>query len=133
MYTEQERRIFAYHNGRQQVHGDPLRIERVLTAILDGNVNRALQQARDAGDPKRTFEAMDRLLGAVRNAFDLHRLDPATGQGATETDCCRILSEFVEWMEKKDWRAESLPTSVPSTGSADSADASTSTLTASFT
>lgn len=128
---------------------DPLRIRRRLQEHLGGELwtcwakadevraaerqrnayERDRYQAEQAGQPfdqpppppadGEAFEAVEYLLAAARYAFDLAELDPATGEGATESDLWACLGAYAEFMAKKDGgegdtSASSSPSPVPS-------------------
>lgn len=106
MFSEDERRIFPYHDGAVQRYGDPVRMHRKLTVALEGDVNRWLVDA-SSGDLHLVDQAKDRLVAAVRSAFEMAPFDPDSGRGAVEADCWAALNSFLEWSEKNARRAGS--------------------------
>jgi len=113
MYSEQDRRIFGpYFNGLQSVYGDPLQINRRLVHALDGDPAPVHERANSQEEAER-FEAREKLVVAARYAFGMVEFNPTTGQGAVELDVWTALNSFLEWREKKDSTAVTLPTSQP--------------------
>lgn len=117
MYSEQEKKVFQYHDGTAEVFGDPVTIHRRLTAYLDGNPNQVIEATQNA-DPLAAMHANDRLLAAVRVAFEMP-FDKATGEGATEDECFAALDKFTEYLEKKGPNGASTPTCEPPSGQED--------------
>jgi hypothetical protein len=116
-FSDKERDIFHYHNGREWVYGDPLRVWRRLTNALDGQPNEALRAAR-SDIPAVREEAHEKVLAAAAYALEMAPFDPATGEGALEAQLTAALSAFLADLVKKKMTPASLPTSSgPSTSS----------------
>jgi hypothetical protein len=111
MYTEQEKKIFPYFDGAARVFGDPVTIRRRLTGFLDGNPN-AVVDACNSTDPATAMQADEKLLAAIRFAFDMP-FDRTTGTGATEDECFAAYDAFTAFMEQKKTSGEPTPTCVP--------------------
>lgn len=108
VFSDEERRVFAYHDGAGTVHGDPLAIWRRMLAAFDGDLDVVLEQARH--DQAAVWApAMGRLVEAVRDVFAMRPFDPATGQGATDEDCLAALRAWQGWLAKKKATAASSP------------------------
>jgi hypothetical protein len=99
-FTDQERAIFPYHNGQSQVFADPLALQRKLNVLLQGDIGTVVKEAYTAtvGD---TGGAMQKLLDAIREAFSLSPVDPATGQGITDLMALSIFRQFGEFLSAK--------------------------------
>lgn len=115
MFTEEQRRIFQYHNGSGEVWGDPLPIGRHMRQQLGGDPNEALKDARSEDVAVRDA-ATERLVQAVRVAFDMVPFDKATGTGADEAICLAALDRFLTWNEDQKKSAVSSPKPARSTG-----------------
>lgn len=110
MFTDAEREIFPYFNGKQNVMGDPMKIRRRLYNRLGGDPNTVLNEAR-SDIPEVKDKATERLMAAVVYAFDMVPFNPQTGEGALEKHCNAALNSFVAWIEEKKNPVESLLTS----------------------
>lgn len=115
MYTDADKKVFPYFDGRGNVFGDPLRIWRRLNHMLEGDPNKFLAAAKDPS-PEAAFEAKERVLEATRYAFEMP-FDSKTGEGATEADCEAALNAFEAFLGKKKVSAATTPTSSPLTDS----------------
>ncbi len=121
MYTDQERAVYGpFFSGAGAVYGDPIRIRRLLTDLLDGDPKKALEGV-SGPIPELRIEATERVLRAVVVAFGLVPFDPATGQGLREDEVKGRLDDFLDWWSELKKKRETLPTSVPSTAPASSA------------
>lgn len=101
MFSPEDRRIFGpYFNGAEMVHADPLQVYRRLQFRLDGESNKYLKLARE-GDPSEKFHAWEKLIPAVRYAFDMPDFDPSTGKGSQEADCRAVLRAYLEFVQEK--------------------------------
>jgi hypothetical protein len=113
MFSEAERQIFGpYFNGHELVYADPQVVLRQLYAKLDGDPNRFIEEA-NSDDPSKRNAALDRLIPASREALDLAEFNTLTGHGAIEVDVLSALRLFLDFIQKKSPRVESLPTSYP--------------------
>lgn len=120
------RKVFGpYNDGAKDVYADPLRVHRLLVNELKGQHREVLAASRSQSN-EIAFPAIERLIAAVRVAFDMTPWDVATGTGATEDDCFNVLDQFLEWQDKKKESAETSPTSRPSSDGDSSATATTS-------
>jgi hypothetical protein len=93
-----------YWNGEKEVYADPIRVYRVLSSRLDGDINEALK--RYLADPANN----DRVLAAASEALAMAPFDPVSGLGATVDDIERALFEFTEYVRKNGLRGEKRPT-----------------------
>lgn len=108
VFSEEERRVFAYHDGTNPVHGDPLAIWRRLLVHFGGDLNEVIEQGRS--DVAAVWApAIGRLVEAVRLVFDMVPFDPAAGTGATDEDCLAALRSWQGWLAKKKPTAGSSP------------------------
>lgn len=99
METKHDQRIFGpYLINGQPRWADPIEVQHHLSALLEGDPNQALADyhAADAGVAYRTRV---RVLAAVCQAFGLPPFDPATGQGATWTECRAVLDAFLAFCQ----------------------------------
>src|SRR5262245_60989542 len=100
-FSDEDRRVYSYHDGRREVRADPLAVRRRLAQAANGDlagVWKAASAPPKTGEghlPAETagqlelarLEGEERLLGVIRYAFDLPPVDPATGEGVTEAMC----------------------------------------------
>jgi hypothetical protein len=120
-FTAEQRNIFAYNDGCREVFGDPVAIDRRLTQALGCSPHLVLTDAK-ATLPGTTelngpvaFPAIERLMAATRQAFEMAPFDKATGMGAREEDCLAALNAFCSYMQvKKKNTAPSRTSSAPS-------------------
>ncbi len=110
-----QREVFPYFNGKEDVYGDPMRIHRLMFKLLDGDVNRVIEQS-ESEDINVSDPAEELLLEAVRGAFDMVPFDSKTGEGATEADCHAALEAFAAFSDEKKTPQENSPTSPGPTG-----------------
>ncbi len=118
-FTESERAIFAYHNGKDKVFGDPLELERRVRFLL-GNVNALVEKINavdlnqaDGIQLREALGAQEKLVNGVREAFSMPELDKKTGQGATEAMTLAVWSSFCEFLAQKKMIGGPPPTSSP--------------------
>lgn len=99
MFSETDRSIFSYFNGKEVVWGDPLRINRRLTHYLGGQVDETIASA-NSDDPVVSFPATERLMDAVDQAFDMVPFDSVAGNGTRDVDRYRVLNSFSTWCDE---------------------------------
>lgn len=99
MFPERERKIFRYHDGRQEVAADPIAIHRKLSFALGGRLNETLDEIH-SDDQGQAHFAQEKALAAVRDVFEMAPFDKGTGEGALEEDCWKALDAWLEWAEK---------------------------------
>lgn len=102
MWSDQEKQIFKYHTGAAEQYGDPLAIERKLRALTAGQPGKLAAQTADPElDDASWARAEEKLIQAVREAFEMAPFDKTTGQGATDAMCKRLWNDFWGYLEKK--------------------------------
>lgn len=128
MFTDKERLIFVYQMGETKVYGDPLALYRKMLVAcggdIDGVVSAAYATAVKAspvpsvpvatgeGQPAAIPEpeiqpvgecdgSMDRLIDAIRSAFDLPSINPATGAGVPDAAALKLFDIFTEFLNEK--------------------------------
>lgn len=112
-WTEKERRIFK-HIGLddKDAFADPLKVRRGLLLASGGHIDdwwEAVCQPKTFEDgnlnpayqPLKIAELEGKVCNAVRAAFDLKPVDPATGTGAMDSYCLYLMEAFLDWYEKK--------------------------------
>ncbi len=111
LYTDQEKRIYGpYDDGSGQVvFGDPHKINRTLTYLLDGNPNKVVADY-NSDDVAAKFEAANRLVEAAIQAFDLKPFDKTNGSGLDEEAVLKIIIQFSKWMKELKKKDEPTPT-----------------------
>ena len=112
MFEQSEKNIFPYWNGQQEVFGDPLAIHRRLTIALGGVPDEVLKAAKSE-EPLQKAHARERLVEAIRAAFEMVPFDKTAGAGALDEHCFDALRSLLEWTEKNASRAEGSQTSRP--------------------
>lgn len=106
-----ERAIFPYHNGERQVYGDPMALSRRLTIHAGGDIDALVRDWRkdpvldDAGQELPGSRALrlqheEKIVEAVRKAFQMIPWDDSTGQGATWDQCMTAFEDFLRFWEK---------------------------------
>jgi hypothetical protein len=118
MYAAESMKIYGpYPSGAGSLQwGDPVRILRHLTFLLDGDPNAVLEKVR-SGSPGEQHDALEKLLPAIISAFDVRPFDKVTGEGLTEDDLEGLLDGFIEWLALKKKKAEESPSSYTPTAS----------------
>lgn len=118
LFQDDEKKIFEYQSGAETLYADPLAVSRKILLLTGGDPNRLVEQATAAdpatAGPEALFaasSAADRLLAAVREAFDLPPFDRTTGQGATEGHVLGVWQAFCAFLQKKSPPPASAPTS----------------------
>lgn len=123
MFGNEEKQILQFFNGEKLVYADPIEVNRRIYHLLDDpatTVEKAGGSKRDdAGNvlveyPEPVvFEAMNKLVAAIRFAFDMPPIDPDTGKGATHADCMAAWEDFCAFMVSKKKPDDISPTSSP--------------------
>lgn len=122
MFTDDDRRIFAYQDGTRDTEGqpvtvyaDPLEINQAMSAALSGDVNGVVDRTHEfdfenldennlpkrVNTPEVVRENTTKLHAAIRQAFGLESFDRLSGRGATGAMCVRIWNAFCDWMNEK--------------------------------
>lgn len=135
MYTDKEKRIFAFYleDGNAEDdnvrYADPLAVRRELLRHTGGMLNDLLDKDQLAYEQAVSGEqvqpavvadgadAEGRVVDAVRSAFGLTPIDPNTGEGSTDEYCKALLKEFLVYLEKKSPSTVTSLTSAPPTDS----------------
>jgi hypothetical protein len=102
--------IFPFFNGTAQVFGDPIVIYRRMLRALGKPIEKQVGLTKGQNELL-NLEAYASLYAAVRAAFPMVPFDPATGSGATESDCQKALDSLLSWLEKKNGSIPGLQTS----------------------
>jgi hypothetical protein len=135
-FSLRERAIYEYWNGERKVRADPDKLRRDLLAYPNLNLERDVALLKIESDspefPKEQAGALDRLLGAVRQAFDIKPFkDLGHGtEGLTESECIDLFGDFGLWVGELKKKRGILPTSPTPTDSAPSSKDSTTQNTA---
>lgn len=128
-FSDKERRIFQYHNGREVVWADPLALRRRLVVALGGDISAVVKDVNADRQPEgwpdgKEFTpdpatvmvaafAAEKFLAGIRKAFDMAPFDPATGEGADERCCLDAYDAWQEFEDSKKKPAETTPFSRP--------------------
>ena len=98
--TQSHQSGLRYFNGTAVVYGDPFAIRRKIDALLEGDPNKVISDTKhDAGSVR--LAAMEKLLVAVRQAFQMVPYDETTDAGATEDMVIAAWNAFCAYCEKK--------------------------------
>ena len=124
-FTEEQRAIFQYHDGKRERCADPDALNRRLLMACPGFnkqlllVKKGEQEHADAEDQRLGLEAEEQVIAAARTAFDMPcDLEAATPEafGATEKEVRLVLRTFMDFLKKKETTAGRSPTtSAPTT------------------
>ncbi len=117
-FTAQEKAIFEYQDpatGARR-YADPMAVDRALAAHTHGECDRLVADLHGT-DPVKRLAAGDLLWPAVRAAFGLAPFDAATGKGATDAVCNRLLGDYNGWANEVFTGGGTGPTFVPPTDS----------------
>jgi len=140
MFTDQERRIFSFHDGEKQRFADPMAFHRQLFAVVKGErLDELLAEyfgaAEEEGKPPPTVEAVAAsqaawvaLVEVGYKAFGLSRIDMNSGKGTTDEEAFNVLYSFLLFRQKKASPEENSPTCSPLPVSLPSADSSSPTI-----
>jgi hypothetical protein len=91
MFTEEDRQIYILPDGRRC---DPLSIRRRLLIGTAGQINPLLDTI-EKGTDLETAEAQEKLLPAIRGAFNLKPID---ANGDTDAMAFKILDHYLKWL-----------------------------------
>src|SRR5687767_10577723 len=100
-----ERDIFTYHNGIEEVKGDPLQIFDDVTDILGCDPQIVINAFAPKDSPRpagpEALEARKRFYAAITEAFEMAPLDRMTGVGATQARKLAAWNALAEFLQKK--------------------------------
>lgn len=106
-FSEAEKKIFSFMRGEEAVHMDPLALRRKLLQASGGRWHQLCKDAYAPESPEETptqilarCDAQDKLMAVVRQAFALPKYEEATGKGAMEGDCLKLLNLYWGWLAK---------------------------------
>lgn len=102
--------IYPYNDGIKDRFGDPMRINRLLFLHMDGDCKGLMAKSKDIL-PEIAIPAMEKVLDAGRQAFELVRFDPTTGEGVTESRILDLIYGFWAWCNSQKKSTAPLPTS----------------------
>ena len=112
LFDEAEKKIFCYELGGVKVYTDPLELRRKLIRAGAGEVDEVIERSYSEIDLKNPVAVLshqddqERRIAMVREAFGLATINPKTGEGVSEEDALRILTDFLGWVEKNErWAA----------------------------
>ncbi len=105
LYSEEERTapenaFGPYFDGQRERYADPIRVKRVLNALLGGDTQKAVERTCHEV-PQVAIEAMDRLVEAACLALELVPFDSATGQGMNEISVIETYNAYIAFVKKK--------------------------------
>lgn len=142
MFSEEDRKVFPYHDGENDVFGDPEEIYLALSREFNGDVagplERLEQIAREGlgagGDPKPDYvtppelaleaaELNGEINARARRAFGMAPYDRRTGRGATEAMCRQVFDDYLAWTDEKKNPPDASPSASPVTAGGDSTPA----------
>lgn len=112
VYSEEEKQIFQYHNGKEKVWGDPLAIRHRLY----GQLPRLQEVMKEcvSKDQSVAADALIKLADAVRVAFDMPcnpKAKSPAEYGATHEQCIVAVKEWLMFCKKKEMSTATSPTS----------------------
>lgn len=120
-YSDQDRAIYGpFFTGTGAAYGDPIRIRRLLSDLLDGDPKKALENMHSPLTELRV-EAVERVLRATVQAFELVPFDKTTGQGLREDEVLARLNDFLSWWSELKKNSATSRISAPPTAPASSA------------
>src|SRR6266508_467966 len=116
-FTDEERRIFPYSWGGQEMYADPLEVHLRIVSALGADPNVTLREARVEDNEAVAAQARLRIIDAVRQALDLPAVDRLDSQAprATARECERILDEYIKFSTDAKKKPASTPTCSPAT------------------
>lgn len=98
MLPLKDRQIYKYHDGNSEVLGDPVSISRHFLVDIQAQGYDPEQLFKTISEPandiKRYSEAMDTLLPAIRQAFNVK---PLSHGGLTEGETLNLLADFLSF------------------------------------
>lgn len=109
MFTDEQKKIFRYFDGSAWVFGDPLALKRRLSRALDGDPNRYLAALAPESGDEEAFQATEKVIQAVRVAFDMAAFDRNTGGGAKDQHCLDALAAFIDYIHEQKKNGPTLP------------------------
>lgn len=100
MFTEQEMKIFTYHNGKELVQADPGRLHRLLYAKSDGLYGQWVEEWNDDSAVVGS-DAVEKLLPLVCEVFGLQPYNFEAKSGMLEDEILDVLDSFILWRHAK--------------------------------
>ena len=114
--SSEQREIFRYSNGQKTVCADPAVLYRRFLKAVGGEQSlQDIDQQALSDDMELAGAAGEKLLGAIRDAFNLKPLDE-DGNGATEPEQLKAYTDFLEYLSESKKKVDSTPTWQPPTG-----------------
>lgn len=131
-FTEEEMRVYSYHDGGSMVRADPLEIRHAIIVATEGGIDDILSSCvlppdPTPGDRLRVEDSRKRLDDVTREAFRLKPFDPATGAGCTTAMVRRVWNHYAEYVRGKGQADAGSSASPPSTGSPTGSHGTTTT------
>lgn len=121
-FTEEEMRVYSYHDGESMVRADPLEIRHAIIVATEGGIDDILSscvlpQDPTPGDRLRVEDSRKRLDDVTRQAFKLKPFDPATGAGCTTAMVRKVWNHYSDYIWGKGRADAGSSASRPSTDS----------------
>src|ERR1700693_989791 len=111
MFSAEARRIFQYFNGQKLIYADPIEINRRVWHACGGDPKDLVEKAK-VPDQIVAYEALEKFVGAIREAFRMPAINPDTGQGALFDEVLQAWEDFVGFFLHVGQRPAGSPTSL---------------------
>lgn len=119
-YTEKEKQIFRYFDGKKYRFADPVTIRRRMAMSVSPETLFAVLDRCQDKEESIALPAKEQIIGAIRTAFEMPKNPDAEKEedyGATDDECVNAMNAYVEFDKKKERTTVSTPTSQPPTTS----------------
>ena len=136
--NENQRAIYSYSDGKKKVFADPLFLRaqlKMLALQLAGkDISKIIDTANKTDlkgaseiELSEAYGALMALAEISTQAFGLVPFNPDTGEGATKAHAIGVVNHFYLWLQKKNQRPVSRPTSTPHSASISETQPTTAT------
>lgn len=92
---EANRQFYQYYNGEKLVLADPIKLYRKLLSYPDLNLDHDIKLISAAGDNPQGIEALERLLKATRDIFQVKEYEE---KGLLDSEVMDLLVDFSNYM-----------------------------------
>ena len=99
VFPDRARSIFVFRDGTGERRADPLAIEERLFRALSDLDHEAMDQHLKSPEIRVAFDALAKLLPAVREAFGVAAFEDDPEKGLTREESLDLLARFWDWRD----------------------------------
>src|ERR1700722_13130324 len=97
MFTDEERSIYHFSDGRAERSADPLALESAYLEALAGVDQEAIREQSRSPIREIRIRASERSLPATRRVFGVEEFDEATGRGLPLAETMALTDDLWAW------------------------------------